>query len=203
MMGSISAWSKASAAIGTQVCAAISYSYVDDPAKGDQVAFLIGSAFAALGAIIVYFVIPDVSRRLEDDDADWKVYLADHGWEATWGDSVTVDPKGVIMNRATIRLPIRCKICDKGYWPGIAIPKPTPSHTHFSPCVLSREPVAKGLCTCMVAMYKDRGVTESAYRWTGAKPRVIGEKRRIHVFGTCAWIRRSRSSPASRQQASW
>jgi hypothetical protein len=101
MMGFISAWSKAGAAIGTQVFTAILNSYVDDPAKGDQVAFLIGSAFAVLGALVAFFVIPDVSRRLEDDDAAWKVYLADHGWEATWGDSVTADPKGVIMNRAT------------------------------------------------------------------------------------------------------
>jgi hypothetical protein len=101
MMGFISAWSKAGADIGTQVFTAILNSYVDDPAKGDQVAFLIGSAFAGLGAIIAFFVIPDVSRRLEDDGADWRVYLADHGWEATWGDSVTVDSKGIIMDRAT------------------------------------------------------------------------------------------------------
>ena len=48
----------------------------------------------------VIFVIPDVSRRLEDDDAAWKVYLADHGWEAKWGDQETRDPDAVIMNRA-------------------------------------------------------------------------------------------------------
>lgn len=62
-------------------------------------AFLIGSAFAVLGAIVAYFVIPDVSRRLEDDDEAWKVYLEENGWEATWGDSETKDPSGVIMNR--------------------------------------------------------------------------------------------------------
>ncbi|KAH7303873.1 major facilitator superfamily domain-containing protein [Stachybotrys elegans] len=100
MMGFISACSKAGAAIGTQVFTAILNSYSDQPAKGDQVAFLIGSAFAVLGALVAWFVIPDVSRRLEDDDAAWKVYLADNGWEAKWGDQETKDPAGVIMNRA-------------------------------------------------------------------------------------------------------
>lgn len=100
MMGFISAWSKAGAAIGTQVFTAILNSYVDDAEKGNQVAFLIGSGFAVLGAIIAFFVIPDVSKRLDDDDAAWKVYLADHGWDATWGDTETKDPAGVIMNRS-------------------------------------------------------------------------------------------------------
>lgn len=100
MMGFISACSKAGAAIGTQVFTAILNSYADRPAQGDRAVFLIGSAFAVLGALVAFFVIPDVSRRLEDDDAAWKVYLADHGWEATWGDQETKDPNGVIMNRA-------------------------------------------------------------------------------------------------------
>ena len=98
-MGFISACSKAGAAIGTQVFTAILNSYVDTPAKGDQAAFLIGSGFAVIGALVAFFVIPDVSRRLDDDDAAWKVYLADHGWQATWGDNETKDPNGVIMNR--------------------------------------------------------------------------------------------------------
>lgn len=101
MMGFIAAWSKAGAAIGTQVFTAILNSYSDNPGKGDQVAFLIGSGFAVLGACVAFFVIPDVSRRLDDDDAAWKVYLADHGWEATWGDTETKDPVGVIKAHAT------------------------------------------------------------------------------------------------------
>ncbi|KAH7175640.1 major facilitator superfamily domain-containing protein [Dactylonectria macrodidyma] len=100
MLGFIAAWSKAGAAIGTQVFTAILNSYDEENAsKGNQTAFLIGSAFAVLGALIAFFVIPDVSARLEDDDAAWKVYLADHGWEATWGDVETKDPRGVIMDR--------------------------------------------------------------------------------------------------------
>ena len=98
-MGFVSAWSKAGAAIGTQVFTAILNSYDSDSSKGDQVAFLVGSAFAALGAAIAFFVIPEVSRRLDDDDQAWKQYLQENGWEADWGDSETRDPSGVIMNQ--------------------------------------------------------------------------------------------------------
>ena len=98
-MGFIAAWSKAGAAIGTQVFTAILNAYATDPSKGNQVAFLIGSAFAVLGALVAFFVIPDVSRKLEDDDRDWKAYLADHGWEGSWGDEVTKDPSGVVLNQ--------------------------------------------------------------------------------------------------------
>lgn len=112
-MGLISACSKAGAAIGTQVCqtlvavarsnmlqvfTAILNSY-DGSSKGNQTAFLIGSAFAVVGALIALFVIPDVSRRLDDEDEVWKVYLAEHGWQADWGDDVSKDPKGVMMHQ--------------------------------------------------------------------------------------------------------
>ena len=100
MMGFVSAWSKAGAAIGTQVFTAILNAYTDDPEYGNRVAFLIGSSFAVLGALVAIFVIPEVSRRLDDDDEAWKKYLAEHGWEATWGDNVTKDPRGVMLDRA-------------------------------------------------------------------------------------------------------
>ncbi|KAK7910672.1 major facilitator superfamily domain-containing protein [Apiospora marii] len=99
MMGLISAFSKAGAAIGTQVFTAILNSYTDNTTKGNQVAFLIGSGFAVLGALIALFVIPEVSRRLDDDDQAWKQYLQENGWEADWGDHVTEDPSAVVMNR--------------------------------------------------------------------------------------------------------
>jgi MFS family permease len=99
MMGLVSAFSKAGAAIGTQVFTAILNAYADNSDKGDQVAFLIGSGFAVLGAVIAFFVIPDVSRQLDDDDAAWKVYLADHGCVAQWGDTVTKDPAGVMLDQ--------------------------------------------------------------------------------------------------------
>ncbi|KAK0372722.1 major facilitator superfamily transporter [Colletotrichum limetticola] len=100
MMGLISAFSKAGAAIGTQVFTAILNKYTTDPSKGNQVAFLIGSGFAVLGAIIALFVIPDISRHLNDDDEAWKKYLAENGWDAQWGDEVTRDPTGVVMDKA-------------------------------------------------------------------------------------------------------
>ncbi|TQN73108.1 Glycerophosphodiester transporter GIT2 [Colletotrichum shisoi] len=100
MMGLISAASKAGAAIGTQVFTAILNRYTADPSKGNQVAFLIGSGFAVLGAIIALFVIPDTSRHLNDDDDAWKKYLEDNGWDAFWGDEVSQDPSGVVMNKA-------------------------------------------------------------------------------------------------------
>ncbi|KAJ0118613.1 major facilitator superfamily transporter [Diaporthe amygdali] len=99
MMGFVAAWSKAGAAIGTQVFTAILNAYSTDPSKGDQVAFLIGSAFAVIGALVALFVIPDVSRKLEDDDNDWKAYLAENGWKGSWGDETTKDPSGVILDQ--------------------------------------------------------------------------------------------------------
>lgn len=99
LMGFISAWSKAGAAIGTQVFTSIQAAYSDDSSKGDQVAFLVGSGFAVLGALIALFVIPDVSRQLDDDDQAWKKYLEENGWKASWGDTVTKDPVGVLFDQ--------------------------------------------------------------------------------------------------------
>lgn len=99
MMGFISAWSKAGAAIGTQVFTSIQTAYSDESSKGDQVAFLVGSGFAVIGALVALFVIPDVSRQLDDDDQAWKKYLEENGWEASWGDTVTKDPVGVLLDQ--------------------------------------------------------------------------------------------------------
>lgn len=99
LMGFVSAWSKAGAAIGTQVFTSIQSAYVDDVSKGNQVSFLVGSGFTVVGALVALFVIPDVSRRLDDDDEAWKQYLAENGWDATWGDNETKDPPGVVIER--------------------------------------------------------------------------------------------------------
>lgn len=98
MMGLVAAFSKAGAAIGTEVFTAIQSSY-DDSSKGNQVAFLVGSTFATLGAAIALLVIPDVPSRLSEDDEAWKKYLAEHGWKAEWGDKVTKDPTGVMLDQ--------------------------------------------------------------------------------------------------------
>lgn len=97
-MGLVSAFSKAGAAIGTQVFTAILKSWSDET-KADQATFLIGSAFAALGALIAWFVIPDVSSRLDDEDEAWRRYLEENEWEADWGDHKTRDPGAVVMDR--------------------------------------------------------------------------------------------------------
>ncbi|KAJ4422184.1 hypothetical protein N0V82_003153 [Gnomoniopsis sp. IMI 355080] len=99
LMGFVAAWSKAGAAIGTQVFTSIQTVYSDDSSTGDQVAFLVGSGFAVIGALVALFVIPDVSRQLEDDDEAWKTYLEENGWKATWGDNVTKNPVGVVLDQ--------------------------------------------------------------------------------------------------------
>ncbi|KAJ4390185.1 hypothetical protein N0V93_007659 [Gnomoniopsis smithogilvyi] len=98
LMGFVAAWSKAGAAIGTQVFTSIQTAYSDDSSAGDQVAFLVGSGFAVVGALVALFVIPDVSRQLDDDDEAWKRYLEENGWKATWGDNVTKNPVGVVLD---------------------------------------------------------------------------------------------------------
>ncbi|KAH7035735.1 major facilitator superfamily domain-containing protein [Microdochium trichocladiopsis] len=91
IMGLISAFSKAGAAIGTQVFTSISAAYID-PEKANQVAFLVGSGFAVLGALNAWFVVQDGDKILDNEDGIWKEYLVSQGWEATWGDKETVDP---------------------------------------------------------------------------------------------------------------
>lgn len=58
-----------------------------------------GSAFAVLGALIAFFVIPDVPRRLGDRDEAWKLYLQGNSWEANWGDDVIKGPSGVVLDQ--------------------------------------------------------------------------------------------------------
>ncbi|KAF4993706.1 hypothetical protein FGRMN_6283 [Fusarium graminum] len=96
-MGFIAAWSKAGAAIGTQVFTAILSSYADT-VKGNQVVFLIGSAFAVLGALVAWFIVQDGEKHLEKEDQIWKEYLHEHGWDASWGDHVTQDPAGTLKD---------------------------------------------------------------------------------------------------------
>jgi hypothetical protein len=113
-MGFIAAWSKAGAAIGTQVghaqnlmhgtCTnphqvftAILASY-SDTIKGNQVVFLIGSAFAVLGALNAWFVVQDGEKHLEKEDQIWKSYLLENGWDASWGDHQTQDPAGTLKD---------------------------------------------------------------------------------------------------------
>lgn len=58
---------------------------------------MIGSAFALLGAVLAWFLLEDVSLNLDDEDEEWKRYLAAHGWEGTWGDNETQDPRRAVQ----------------------------------------------------------------------------------------------------------
>ncbi|KAJ9222975.1 hypothetical protein DTO169C6_4648 [Paecilomyces variotii] len=91
-VGFAAAWSKAGAAIGTQVFKPILASWGDDSLRGTQAVFLIGSGFAVLGALIAWFVIPDLDNRLGNVDEEWKEYLSVNGYDnIEWGDGKTND----------------------------------------------------------------------------------------------------------------
>jgi hypothetical protein len=86
-MGFAAAVGKAGAAIGTQVFTPIQNSF-SDTQKGTQAVFLIGAGFAAMGGIIAWVFIPDRDRELESEDAKFREYLADHGYEGVFGESL-------------------------------------------------------------------------------------------------------------------
>lgn len=97
-MGLIAAFGKAGAAIGTAVFAPILASFGDEGYRGNQAVFLIGSAFAFVGALTSWVIIPDISNRLENEDEAWKAYLEENGYEIQWGDEETKDPRGLKMD---------------------------------------------------------------------------------------------------------
>jgi MFS family permease len=97
-LGLIAAFGKAGAAIGTAVFAPILASYGNSVYKGNQAVFLIGSAFAAVGALTSWFIIPYISNRLENEDDAWKAYLEEMGYDIQWGDEETKDPVGLKMD---------------------------------------------------------------------------------------------------------
>lgn len=70
-----------------------------DAEKGNQVAFLVGSAFAILGALNAWFVVQDGEKNLEDEDRIWKEYLVQNGWDASWGDNETQDPAATLKQK--------------------------------------------------------------------------------------------------------
>ncbi|OKO97873.1 hypothetical protein PENSUB_9799 [Penicillium subrubescens] len=85
-VGLAAAWSKASAAIGTQVFKPILASWGDDELHGTQTVFLVGSGFAVLGSLLAWFVLEDSDRFLDHGDQDWKDYLTANGYtNIEWG----------------------------------------------------------------------------------------------------------------------
>ena len=87
-MGLAAAVGKAGAAIGTQVFTPIQDSF-DSVEKGQQGVFLIGSAFAVVGGLIAWFLIPDKERDLESEDARFRLYLEEKGYDMSfYGESL-------------------------------------------------------------------------------------------------------------------
>ncbi|KAJ5592647.1 hypothetical protein N7537_009551 [Penicillium hordei] len=85
-VGFAAAWSKAGAAIGTQVFKPIMANWGDDDLHGTQAVFLIGSGFAVLGACLAWFVLQDSNKILDHGDQEWKDHLVAHGYtNIEWG----------------------------------------------------------------------------------------------------------------------
>jgi len=60
-----------------------------DPQSGVQAVFLIGAAFAAVGGLIAWFLLPDMTgRNLEDEDVRFRQYLEEHGYKGIFGESM-------------------------------------------------------------------------------------------------------------------
>ncbi|KAK3677901.1 hypothetical protein LTR78_001996 [Recurvomyces mirabilis] len=91
-LGLAAAVGKAGAAIGTEVFTPIQDSF-DSDQKGVQAVFLIGAAFAAVGGIIAWTLIPNRERDLEGEDVRFREYLAEHGYTTDFGESLEKELK--------------------------------------------------------------------------------------------------------------
>lgn len=92
-MGFAAAVGKAGAAIGTQVFTPIQDSF-SSTQKGQQGVFLIGSAFAIVGGLIAWFFIPDKEKDLESEDARFRAYLEEKGYDTSfYGESLVEQTK--------------------------------------------------------------------------------------------------------------
>jgi hypothetical protein len=92
-LGFAAAVVKAGAAIGTQVFTPIQDSF-SDTQKEQQGVFLIGSAFAIAGGIIVWALIPDKELDLESEDVRFRAYLEEKGYDTSgFGESLLYQVK--------------------------------------------------------------------------------------------------------------
>ena len=65
-----------------------------DTQKGQQGVFLIGAAFAIVGGIISWVMIPDKERDLESEDVKFRAYLEANGFETScYGESLIEETK--------------------------------------------------------------------------------------------------------------
>ncbi|CAI7663248.1 unnamed protein product [Penicillium bialowiezense] len=92
-LGLAAAVGKAGASIGTEVFTPIQNSF-DSTVKGQQAVFLIGAAFTVVGGLIAWFLIPDMSRELESEDAKFRAYLAENGYDVSmYGEALVINPR--------------------------------------------------------------------------------------------------------------
>ncbi|KAG5950729.1 hypothetical protein E4U53_004492 [Claviceps sorghi] len=84
-VGLAAAIGKVGAAIGTQVFIPVQSSFADAN-RGLQAVFLIGAAFALVGAAVTWRLVPDKGRDLEDEDRLFREYLARNGYAGVFGD---------------------------------------------------------------------------------------------------------------------
>ncbi|KAJ5462096.1 uncharacterized protein N7458_003648 [Penicillium daleae] len=90
-LGFAAAVGKAGASIGTQVFTPIQNSF-SSTEKGQQAVFLIGAAFTVVGGLIAWFLIPDMSRELETEDARFRAYLQENGYDIDlYGEALVVN----------------------------------------------------------------------------------------------------------------
>ncbi|KAF8883999.1 major facilitator superfamily domain-containing protein [Infundibulicybe gibba] len=92
-LGFSAAMGKVGAAIGTQVFPAIVASY-PTVIKGQQVIFLIGAGIAVLSTVMLWVLIPDREKQLESEDALFRQYLEDNGWDTSDMGMLQVPPSG-------------------------------------------------------------------------------------------------------------
>ncbi|KAF9767351.1 hypothetical protein IL306_000093 [Fusarium sp. DS 682] len=86
-LGFAAAVGKAGATIGTQAFTPIQDSF-SDKQQGIQAVFLIGAAFAAVGGLVAWFLIPDKDKDLESKDAQFCLYLQQNGYKGSFGNGL-------------------------------------------------------------------------------------------------------------------
>ncbi|PWN31549.1 MFS general substrate transporter [Meira miltonrushii] len=79
-VGLAAAFGKAGAAIGTSAFGALQERYSSE-LEGQKMVFYVASTFSVVGAIITWLLIPEMSRKLEKEDEDFRLWLKEQGVE--------------------------------------------------------------------------------------------------------------------------
>ncbi|KIL83622.1 hypothetical protein FAVG1_13156 [Fusarium avenaceum] len=84
-LGFTAAIGKAGAAIATQAVTPI-YDSFSDKKRGIQAVFLIGAAFAGVGGLVTWFLLPDKDKELESEYAQFWLHLEQNGYKGSFGE---------------------------------------------------------------------------------------------------------------------